>query len=58
MSHLVKYLDYLKNAGNGAPVPVSQFDEDFEPIGPTVRLKLRQYGLTLEEDGDMIVRSR
>lgn len=30
------YIDYLNNT-NRLPLPVAQFDEDWEPIGPKIR---------------------
>lgn len=36
--HLVKYLEYVQNTGGNATV--ADFDEDWEPIGPTLRGEL------------------
>lgn len=33
--HLIQYLQYVKNTGGN--VTVAGFDEDWEPIGPTIR---------------------
>lgn len=34
MPHLLRYLRYVKNTGG---CTVAQFDDDWEPIGPSVR---------------------
>ena len=52
-THLQKYLDYIKNTG-GSP-KIEHFDEDWEPIGPMVRLELLDAGMTYEEDGKIFV---
>ncbi len=44
-----KYLEYIKNTG-GNP-KVSEFDEDWEPIGPRVREDMKRIGLVVEVDG-------
>ena len=44
-----KYLDYIKNTG-GSP-KVSEFDEDWEPIGQRVREDMKRAGLVFERDG-------
>lgn len=50
-AHLKRYLDYLRNTG-AAPCPTAWFDEDWEPIGPTVRQELVDAGLaTVEGEG-------
>lgn len=41
--YYAKYLDYIKNSG-GNPT-VAWFDEDWEPIGPTVRREMEAAGL-------------
>ncbi len=42
-------LEYLGNVGND--LLTGKFDEDFEPIGPTLREQLTQKGLVVEFDG-------
>lgn len=44
-----KYLDYIKNAG-GNPT-VKWFDEDWSPIGETVRKEMETAGLALVING-------
>lgn len=44
MTHLQKYLDYIKNTGQD-PLLNEQFDDDWEPIGPMVRRDLAAAGL-------------
>jgi len=44
-----KYLDYIKNTG-GSP-KISEFDEDWEPIGPLLRKDMAKAGLITEVDG-------
>lgn len=47
---LDRYLEYIDNAG-GSPT-VGQFDEDWEPIGPSVRARLRAAELIHYEHKD------
>jgi hypothetical protein len=44
-----KYLQYIKNTG-GKPL-VSWFDDDWEPIGPTIRNEMLAAGLIDIKDG-------
>jgi len=44
-----KYIEYIKNTG-GNP-KIEWFDEDWEPIGPSVRQRMAELGLTKEDDG-------
>lgn len=51
MSHLDQYVAYIRNTAR-VPLPVSMFDEDWEPIGPMVRKSMVDAGLiTISEDG-------
>jgi hypothetical protein len=44
-----RYLDYIKNAG-GSP-KVEWFDDDYEPVGPTVRSDMEKAGLIRTVNG-------
>jgi len=44
-----KYIDYIKRSG-GNP-KIEWFDEDWEPIGPTLREDMKSKGLIKEVDG-------
>lgn len=48
-----KYLEYIKNTG-GSP-SITQFDDDWEPIGPRVREDMKRLGLVFEVDGRLKV---
>ncbi len=53
--HLQKYVDYIKNTGQ-VPLKVAHFDDDWEPIGPTVRRDLLGANLiTVDNDGIRLV---
>lgn len=45
-----KYIDYIKNTGL-VPLPIRFFDEDWEPIGPSVRRRMVEEGSIQEKDG-------
>jgi len=47
-----KYIDYIANTG-GFPT-IDQFDDDWDPVGPTVRKDLIKFGLVQEFDGIII----
>ena len=49
MRHLDKYISYLRNAGR--PLLTTEFDDDWAPIGPTVRKQLKESGLSAEHEG-------
>lgn len=49
MSHLSKYVQYIRNVGR--PVKFEEFDDDWEPIGPMIRKDLVAAGFCVEEDG-------
>jgi hypothetical protein len=53
-SYLQKYVDCIKNAGES--YTISQFDDDWEPIGPTVRKDLVKAGLVEEIDGKLKIK--
>lgn len=53
MSHLKQYIDYINNTG-GSPT-IAQFDEDWEPIGPTLRADMIKYKMITERDGKLYV---
>lgn len=55
MSHLDKYVQYIKNTGR-VPLPIAMFDEDHEPVGPMVRHDLVKYGIIIEKDGGITLR--
>ena len=44
------YVDYINNTGQ-VPLPVSAFDEDWDPIGPTIRQDMVRGGLVRIENG-------
>ena len=52
MDHLGKYVKYLENLKGVARI--SEFDEDWEPIGPSVRSQLIEAGIAEEIDGKLI----
>jgi hypothetical protein len=45
---LTKYVSYIKNTGK-VPLPIEMFDDDWEPIGPTVRGLLVGSGLATQD---------
>lgn len=53
-AHLQPYVDYLNNVGK-YPSPAAWFDDDWEPIGPTVRKQLSEAGLAETEDGQVFL---
>lgn len=56
MSHLKQYTQYIKNTGQ-VPLKIEHFDDDWAPIGLTVRIALRDNGLVTEEaDGLRLTR--
>ncbi len=44
-----KYTDYIKNAG-GSPL-LKWFDDDWDPIGPTIRKEMETLGLVRVIEG-------
>ncbi len=48
-SRITMALEYLENVGSD--IRVNQFDDDFKPIGPSLRSQLNQKGLIEEFDG-------
>ena len=48
-----KYLDYIVKTG-GSPL-IGWFDEDWEPIGPQVRMDMKAAGLIYEADGKVFI---
>ncbi len=51
--YLQKYVAYIKNTGR-VPLLTAWFDEDWEPIGPTVRAEMVKHGL-IEETSEGIL---
>lgn len=49
INRIAMALEYLKNVGSD--IRVNQFDDDFDPIGPSLRSQLNQKGLIVEFDG-------
>lgn len=49
MRDLDKYVTYLRNVGR--PIALAVFDEDWAPIGPNVRLRLKCAGYAVEHNG-------
>jgi hypothetical protein len=50
-SYLDQYVAYIRNTGT-VPLPVSAFDEDWDPIGPRLRSEMVATGLiTVSTDG-------
>jgi phage terminase large subunit GpA-like protein len=50
--HLQKYLEYIRNTGRD-PLPIAQFDEDWEPIGKQVREELLGAGAINWDKGNL-----
>jgi hypothetical protein len=48
------YLEYIANAG-GKPT-IAHFDEDWQPLGPTLRADMVRLGLVEEVDGSIIAK--
>jgi hypothetical protein len=46
MHHLDKYVSYLQNIGR--PVAIADFDDDWSPVGPSVRAQLKDAGFAFE----------
>lgn len=63
-AHLIQYLKYMRATGQSS-VPNDWFDDDHEPIGPTLRQDLVHAGyvidngasLTMTEAGEAALRS-
>lgn len=51
-AHLQKYVDYLNNVGQSV-FPTADFDEDWEPVGPTIRAEMLKFRLIEEDMGAM-----
>lgn len=49
-----EYLRYVKNTGMN-PLPISMFDEDHEPIGPSIREDMKNMRLIAEQDGGIVL---
>ena len=49
-----QYLQYIKNTGTNPDI--SWFDEDFEPIGPTIREEMVSANLIEEVDGKIMLK--
>lgn len=54
-AHMQKYVEYIRNTGH-ALLPISAFDEDWEPIGPSVRYDLAAAGLIGQIDGKLFLK--
>lgn len=52
-SDLRKYCDYLRNAGR--VLSIAKFDEDWSPIGPSVRQRLCAENLAYEQRGSILL---
>ena len=52
--HLKQYVDYIKNTGR-VPLAIADFDEDWEPIGPTIRRDMVRAGLIEEWEGGLVL---
>ena len=52
--YLQQFIDYIKNTG-GSPLIV-WFDEDWEPIGPTVRKVLEREGIISYLNGKILLK--
>lgn len=49
--HLKQYVQYIRNTAN-VPLKTEHFDDDWEPVGPTLRRQLLALGwITEEADG-------
>ncbi len=49
--HLIQYLQYVQNTGGNATV--AGFDDDWEPIGPTLRKDLMPTYIFEKSDGKL-----
>ena len=54
MERFEKYITYIKNTGR-VPLSVALFDDDFEPIGPTIRQELEAAGVIQIKDGGIFL---
>lgn len=53
--YLQQYVQYIRNTGQ-VPLKTADFDEDWDPIGPTLRAEMVTKGLISEgEDGLRII---
>ena len=47
-----RYIDYMKNVGG--KIKIEYFDEDWEPIGPSLRKGMKEAGLIIEDKESVI----
>ena len=50
--------NYILKAGGGGSMSIEHFDDDWDPVGPALRAELLREGVTLEEDGQILVRDK
>lgn len=54
--YLKQYLQYLENTGHADDgLPITQFDEDWEPIGPELRRDMLKLRWTAESSGKVFL---
>lgn len=53
VNYMEKYIKYINNCGG--KVSVSNFDDDFEPIGTLIRAKLINQGLIIQSDNVLTI---
>lgn len=54
MSHLKKYVDYIRNTRR-VPLPTAMFDADWDPIGPKLRREMVAAGLIVETPDGIVI---
>jgi hypothetical protein len=47
-------IDYINNTGSTI-LPIKVFDEDHEPIGPTLRSEMKRLGIIEETEGMVVL---
>lgn len=47
-----RYIDYMKNVGG--KIKIEYFDEDWSPIGPSLRRSMKEAGLIIEDKESVI----
>ena len=53
-AHLARYVQYIRNTGR-VPLASEMFDEDWEPIGPSIRADMARHGLIEESNNDILL---
>lgn len=55
MQRYQRYIDYI-NATARTPLPIADFDSDWEPIGPEIRSAMADADITQERAGGIYLR--